>query len=106
MTSTSSPAADSQSELIRRLVSVLVVALLAGTSLWILAPFLPAPLIGLLRGEGFASRHEAGRAGEPDPVKRIATFSMRRSAGAREQLPDGLAELGLERLRHRRSIDG
>lgn len=37
---------------------------------------------------------EAGRAGEPDPVKRIATFSMRRSAGAREQLPDGLAELG------------
>jgi predicted PurR-regulated permease PerM len=42
MTSTSSPSADSQSELIRRLVSVLMVALLAGTSLWILAPFLPS----------------------------------------------------------------
>jgi predicted PurR-regulated permease PerM len=42
MTTTSSTAADSQSELIRRLVSVIMVALLAGTSIWILAPFLPS----------------------------------------------------------------
>lgn len=36
----------------------------AGEGLLLLAPFLPAPLIELLRGEGFTSRHERGRAGE------------------------------------------
>lgn len=46
MTTAASPVADSQSELIRRLLSVLVVALLAGMSLWILAPFLPAFIWG------------------------------------------------------------
>lgn len=42
MTTKPSASADSQSELIRRLLSVVVVVLLAGTSFWILAPFLPA----------------------------------------------------------------
>jgi len=46
MTRTSSPSDDAQSELIRRILSILVVALLAGTSLWILAPFLPAFIWG------------------------------------------------------------
>jgi predicted PurR-regulated permease PerM len=37
---------DTQGEFIRRIVSVLVVLLLAATSLWILAPFLPAFIWG------------------------------------------------------------
>jgi predicted PurR-regulated permease PerM len=46
MTSTASPSAGSQSELIRRLLSILVVALLGGASVWILAPFLPSFIWG------------------------------------------------------------
>ena len=46
MTTTPTPSADSQGELIRRILSILVVALLAGTSLWILAPFLPSFIWG------------------------------------------------------------
>jgi predicted PurR-regulated permease PerM len=47
MTMPASTSADTQSELIRRILSVLVVALLAGTSIWILAPFLPALVWGV-----------------------------------------------------------
>jgi predicted PurR-regulated permease PerM len=40
------PTPDPQGELIRRILSVLMVALLAGASIWILAPFLPAFIWG------------------------------------------------------------
>ncbi|HEX5817385.1 MAG TPA: AI-2E family transporter, partial [Gemmatimonadales bacterium] len=46
MTTQPTAAADTQGEFIQRIVSVLVVLLLAGTSLWILAPFLPAFIWG------------------------------------------------------------
>lgn len=46
MTTLPTSSTDTQSELIRRIVSVLVVLLLAGASLWILAPFLPALVWG------------------------------------------------------------
>ncbi len=39
-------------------------ALGSGHGLLLLAPFPPAPLVELLRGEGFASRMERGRQGE------------------------------------------
>ena len=39
-------------------------ALPSGKGLAVVAPFLPAPLIERLRGEGFQSRFERGRRGE------------------------------------------
>ena len=39
-------------------------ALKAGEGLLVIAPFLPSPLIEMLRGEGFASRIERGATGE------------------------------------------
>ena len=41
-----------------------LVELKAGEGLMVVAPFLPSPLIELLRSEGFLSRIERGLAGE------------------------------------------
>jgi hypothetical protein len=41
-----------------------IAALSADEGLVVIAPFLPAPLIALLQGEGVATRFERGTAGE------------------------------------------
>jgi predicted PurR-regulated permease PerM len=79
MTTKPSLIVDSQSELIRRLLSVLVVALLAGTSVWILAPFLPSFVWGATIAVAtwpLLLRLEAAIGGRRGPAAAVMTLVM------------------------------